>query len=466
MMDDAAAPLTFLQSLNFNIRNIVCILILSLSSIRFERLVKMMFKAAITLTLFLAVDGFSVQSRKNSRRTLKKGSLASAVLDEVDITSEVQLKSMNKKQVIEIGETEKQESSEPNGWDFVDQVYLITCPNADPSSTRLNNALGILADAGLEDRVQVKEFETDDEDRIRGCYTSHISVLQDAMRDIQSSSLSASDSTEDWFGSLFSVFSKSNESKDTMKMESSGDGKSRTKCVLVLEDNIDTTGNLNENTLKSIADYISSDDSVDMVHLSYIPYVPNLQVSKTDNKNIVRLSTGQSSALGTTAYIITEKAINTLINIDARNGFRAPIPDVMAEEFPESRYSAFPTPFLRAPKTKSLVNPQLDDLREVLFQPAVVSQVQKVLALTGVSTNNLLFATSCLLLATGAMGVLGVLDFVEQMKETSSYNGNILLLLVNIISTTFSIGILVQGALLAPKPPEAASEEDQSEESA
>ncbi|GFH59093.1 hypothetical protein CTEN210_15569 [Chaetoceros tenuissimus] len=425
----------------------------------------MMFKAAITLSLFLAVDGFSVQSRINSRRTLKKGSLASAVLDEVDITSEVQLKSMNKKHVIEIGETEKQESSEPNGWDFVDQVYLITCPNADPSSTRLNNALGILADAGLEDRVQVKEFETDDEDRIRGCYTSHISVLQDAMRDIQSSSLSASDTTEDWFGSLFSVFSKSNESKDTMKMENSRDEKSRTKCVLVLEDNIDTTGNLNENTLKSIADCISSYDSVDMVHLSYIPYVPNLQVSKTDNKNIVRLSTGQSSALGTTAYIITEKAINTLINIDARNGFRAPIPDVMAEEFPESRYSAFPTPFLRAPKTKSLVNPQLDDLREVLFQPAVVSQVQKVLALTGVSTNNLLFATSGLLLATGAMGIFGVLDFVQQMKETSSYDGNILLLLVNIISTTFSIGILVQGALLAPKPPEAASAEDQSEES-
>lgn len=63
------------------------------------------------------------------------------------------------------------------------------------------------------------------------------------------------------------------------------------------------------------------------------------------------------------------------------------------------------------------------------------------------------------------MGVFGVIDFVQQMNETSSYDGNILLLLVNIISTTFSIGILVQGALLAPKPPEAASEEDQSEES-
>lgn len=425
----------------------------------------MMFKAAITISLVLAVDGFSGQSRINSRRTLQKWSLSSAVLDEVDITSEIQLKSMNKKQVIEIGEPEKQESSETNGWDFVDQVYLITCPNADPSSARLNITLGILADAGLGDRVQVKEFETDDEDRIRGCYTSHISVLKDAMRDIQSTSFSASDTTEDWLGSLFSVFSKSNESKDIMKVESSTDENSRRKCVLVLEDNIAATGNLNENSLKSIEDYISSDDSVDMVHLSYIPYVPNLQVSKTDNKNVVRLSTGQSSALGTTAYIITEKAINTLINIDARNGFRAPIPDVMAEEFPESRYSAFPTPFLRAPKTKSLVNPQLDDLREVLFQPAVVSQVQKVLALTGVSTNNLLFATSGLLLATGAMGVFGVIDFVQQMKETSSYDGNILLLLVNIISTTFSIGILVQGALLAPKPPEAASEEDQSEES-
>ena len=230
---------------------------------------------------------------------------------------------------------------------------------------------------------------------------------------------------------------------------------------MVLEDNLEFSGKLDTKIFTSISNYLENDKGADMIHLSYIPYVPNLTVSRSDDDNIVGLATGQSSALGTTAYVITEKAMNTLIQEDNRNGFRAPIPDVMAEQFPQSRYATFPTPFLRAPKTKSLVNPQLDDLRELLFLPAVVGQFQNVLAITGLSTNTIFFATIGALLATGGVAGMGVMDAANQFVTTGSYDGNLFLLLINVIFTTCSIGIIAQGAALAPKPPEYVAEDEE-----
>jgi len=347
------------------------------------------------------------------------------------------------------------------GWDFVDKVYLITCPNADPNSERLNKAKGILDKVGLLDRVEIKAFDTDDEDRIRGCYTSHISVLRDGLRDIQLAK-SGSKNGDDWWGSLISVFdnNKNDGTAQEKNEHKKNQGSMRPKCVLVLEDNLEFSGKLDTKIFASISNYLESDKGADMIHLSYIPYVPNLTVSRSDDDNIVGLATGQSSALGTTAYVITEKAMNTLIQEDNRNGFRAPIPDVMAEQFPQSRYSTFPTPFLRAPKTKSLVNPQLDDLRELLFLPAVVGQFQNVLAITGLSTNTIFFATIGALVAAGGVAGMGVMDAANQFVTTGSYDGNLGLLLINVIFTTFSIGIIAQGAALAPKPPEDAAEEE------
>lgn len=349
-----------------------------------------------------------------------------------------------------------------NDWDFVEKTYLITCPNADPNSERLNKAKGILEKVGLLDQVQVKEFATDDEDRIRGCYTSHISVLKDGLRDIQSTRNNGKDA-DDWWGSLFSIFDKrdSNSNSDNEESNDRVQPKStRPKCILVLEDNLEFSGSLKNEIFKSISDFLESDKEADMLHLSYIPYVPNFTVTKTDMKNIVGLTTGQSSALGTTAYVITEKAIEALLEEDAKNGFRAPIPDVMAEQFPESRFSVYPTPFLRAPNTKSLVNPQLDDLRELLFLPPVVSQFQNVLAQTGLTTNTIFFATIGTLVIAGANAGMEVVNAVNQFISTGSYDGNVFLLLINAIFTTFSLGIIAQGAALAPKPPEEAPEDE------
>ena len=346
-------------------------------------------------------------------------------------------------------------------WSFVDAVYLITCPNADPGSVRLNTAKGILSDLGLMDKVEIKEFETDDDDRIRGCYTSHISVLKDAIGQIEQNGSSRGDKTnKDFWQQLSSIFMDSPTSKSDNDSNNLN-GEKRQARVMVLEDNIGTSGCLDQSTLDAISSFASTPDSSwDMIHLSYIPYVPNLLVSKTDDSNVVKLTCGVGSALGTTAYIINESGMKSLLQEHNEKGYYAAIPDVMALQFPESRYASFPVPFLRAPKTPSLVNPQLDDLRSILFQPGVVVAVQSVLALSGLSSNNLLFATVGSLL--GISGVAGktTFDAGYQLLSTGSYDGNVILPVLSSAFSLFSLGILGAGAALAPKPPERPEDEE------
>jgi len=136
-----------------------------------------------------------------------------------------------------------------------------------------------------------------------------------------------------------------------------------------------------------------------------------LLVTRTaDHDRIVQLNCGVGSALGTTAYVINEHGMKTVVQHHEKRDFYASIPDVMAELFLESRFGAFPAPFVRAPKTKSLVNPQLDDLRELLFVPAVACQVQNLLTFSGLSANALLPITVVLLLVSTAFSGEASLD--------------------------------------------------------
>ena len=117
-------------------------------------------------------------------------------------------------------------------WSFVDYAYLITCPNADFNSERLTKAKSILNEVGLIDRVKIMEFDTDDEDRIRGCYTSHISVLKCAKEDIQRSQSDESDSN--WWRPVLSFLDNEKRTFDNVNR--------RKSKVLVLEDNIACNG--------------------------------------------------------------------------------------------------------------------------------------------------------------------------------------------------------------------------------
>ena len=154
-------------------------------------------------------------------------------------------------------------------WSFLDAAYLITCPDDDGSNPRLDRVLPLLRQVGLGDLVEVRSFERDDADRIRGCYSSHISVLQEAQRRVEG----------------------------------------KRECnILVLEDNIDVSPRLSSDTLAAVREYVTDPAAGeprsrcvslrcipprrsppppprrqgprDMVHLAYIMYVPGLRVQR------------------------------------------------------------------------------------------------------------------------------------------------------------------------------------------
>ena len=104
---------------------------------------------------------------------------------------------------------------------------------------------------------------------------------------------------------------------------------------------------------------------------------------------------------------------------------------------------------------KSLVNPQLDSLREVLFVPAISLNVQSVLAETGLNTNALLPLTIVVLLLVSAISGKTTLDAILQILNTGSYDGFVLIPAVSSIFSVFSLLIVGQGIALAPKPPPA-----------
>jgi GR25 family glycosyltransferase involved in LPS biosynthesis len=323
-------------------------------------------------------------------------------------------------------------------WSFLDGVYLITCPNADPDGERVENAKEILDSVGLLDRLEVKEFDTDDEDRIRGCYTSHISVMKDIVGQSSKTSSKSKNPFDDFFGAFIPKGGPKSEERNFN--------------ALILEDNLALNGKqLKQAMLDSIVQYSRSDHEWDMIHLAYIPYVPDLKVSRTNNQDIVKLSCGVGSALGTTAYVINSKAMRTVLKDDRENGgFYLPIPDVMAKLFPETRYAVDPTIFVRAPDTKSLVNPQLDDLRSLLFQPVVATFVQRLLISTGLTTNALLPITIVLLLLASAASAVVTFDSFWSLLTTGSFEGPIFLPLLSASFSLFSLAIIVKGVMLAP----------------
>jgi len=338
-------------------------------------------------------------------------------------------------------------------WSFIDQVYLITCPNADFNSERITKTRETLASVGLTgDMVQIREFETDDEDRIRGCYTSHLSVLKEAQTTLLSKR--SDTNSQDWFQNMLQSFLGGESEISSENNEATTTSTPRSPKVLVFEDNLDLTGNLKQSVLDIISNF-SDQNPWDMIHLSYTAYVPNLTIQRTDlSNNLVLINSGIGSALGTTAYLISLPGINAVIEEDNERGYYAPIPDIMAKLFPESRYAAFPVPFLRAPKTKSLVNPQLDELRSLLFQPMIYTKVEQLLVYSGLSTNVLLPIVIVLLTILSGLSGKVTIDALYELGTTGSYDGNVLFPLVSSVFSIFSLLILGQGIALAPKPVE------------
>ena len=112
-------------------------------------------------------------------------------------------------------------------------------------------------------------------------------------------------------------------------------------------------------------------------------------------------------------------------------------------------------PFIRNVDIKSLVNPQLDTLRTVLFIPSIYSLFENTLVFTGLSTNTLLpiFVASVGFLSVYSIGYS--IDSVKILLNGGLSDlsfGNVLLSLVFGGISIISLGIIAVGVALAPKP--------------
>ncbi len=271
-------------------------------------------------------------------------------------------------------------------WGFLDGIYLITTEGGDD---RVQKTKTQLDKVGMWGNVQVRTFKTDDEDRVRGCYTSHMNVLKDVEKTMQG--------------------------KDDYK-------------ILILEDNLETTTRMSPSTVENAAKFLSkaslSKSGWDVFHLAYMMYVPGLFLKSGCNENVVQMFTDASSAVGTSAYIISKRGVDRMIENDVLNGYVDAVPNVMSRLFPQSRFASYPMVFHRAGNTKSLVNPQLDDFRKVMFTPSMYTLWEKLMVGTGLQ-NNQLFPGLIITLFSGLLAIVistlnsgGALNHLAGNNET------------------------------------------------
>lgn len=273
---------------------------------------------------------------------------------------------------------------------------------------------------GLASLTEVCEFGTDDDDRIRGCYTSHISVLEAAEKRF-------ADRPAD-----------------------------EQLNILVLEDNLSISPRIEQPTLDSMSRFLAKGSSAsalqpDMVHLAYIMYVPGLSVETIPSEeHIVRLQCNADSVLGTTAYVISRQGLDTLLAEHRRTGYVDAIPNLMARLFPNTRYAAYPMPLHRAAKVKSLVNGQLDALRSLIFQPMVYTQWEKLLVTTGLSTN-VLFPALLVGVFIGALA--GFSETASAVVAAArGEDVNVVLPVLSALVSGACLTVLGYGLALAPQP--------------
>jgi len=269
-------------------------------------------------------------------------------------------------------------SSLPSQWDFINDVYLITTFSS--NTDRLDQTKIQLEKVNLWDRVQIRKFQTDDEDRVRGCYTSHIKVLEEI-------------------------------NQRCFPQETSGG--LHPYRALVLEDNLELTGVHGreggcEEVVRDLTRFVgddpggtrgSSNRQWDVIHLAYMMYVPNLNLQRINNddddvndgsyKHIVQMIADKNAAVGTSAYLISSAGVAKVLQRHAERGYADAIPNVMSQLFPESRYAVYPMLFHRAGKISSLVNPQLNDFRKVMFSPSLYSNWERLMVTTGLQNNQL-----------------------------------------------------------------------------
>ena len=174
-------------------------------------------------------------------------------------------------------------------------------------------------------------------------------------------------------------------------------------------------------------------------------YVPGLMLGRTDkstpwSSSVVQMFTQPESAVGTSAYIVGEAGAGKLLQHDKNaGGYTESIPTLMAKLFPNSRYAAYPMVFHRASKVGSLVNPQLDDFRRVMFSRNIYQTWERLMVTTGWGNEKVLPVVLVTLTSSilGAIG-LGLQSRFEEIPPIfAQVSGALAVLPVVILSTGF-----------------------------
>lgn len=221
--------------------------------------------------------------------------------------------------------------------------------------------------------------------------------------------------------------------------------KKKDYSILILEDNLEKTKGMKDTVVSSVAKFLAAQETGgwDVFHLAYMMYVPNLRLQKlkSGDGNVVQMYSKENVAVGTSSYIISKTGVDAVLNYHKANGYTGEaIPNVMSNLFPESRYAAYPMVFHRAGKVTSLVNPQLDDFRKVMFSPSLYSFWERLMVTTGLE-NNQLFPG--LLVTLGTTLIATVVSTLMQPKVVDDASGDATSVLLSNLGGASSLGLVL-----------------------
>jgi hypothetical protein len=174
------------------------------------------------------------------------------------------------------------------------------------------------------------------------------------------------------------------------------------RCIVV-EDNLEVTQRCSTDVIDAVAHFVSApiNQGWEVFHLAYMMYVPGLSLHKIGG-SVVQMQANAQSSVGTSAYIISKSGVEKFLSNHAQKGYTEAVPNIMAELFPTTRYAAYPMPLHRAAKIGSLVNPQMNDFRKVMFNPVLYGAWERLMVATGLQNNQLFPGMLATLLLTAA----------------------------------------------------------------
>ncbi|CAE7287718.1 adt-1 [Symbiodinium sp. CCMP2456] len=244
----------------------------------------------------------------------------------------------------------------PDGWEAVE---------SDCASERRSNALAAL-ETVCNPRVRL--FKRDVADGARGCYFSHLAVYEEVTSE----------------GMPWAV---------------------------IFEDNVLVLSASDLKTMLDTLDEWASATSWKILHLSLVHSAASLKLRKEAQKDapnlgvppgVVRVERTapdwygpvkieRAPGLGTTAYVISSEAAKDVLKRHAETGYRQPIDDLLAELFGASgTFAAYPAPVHRG-RVVSLINPDQELFRAVMYDPRVFKNVEWTLVQTGLSSSQLVW---------------------------------------------------------------------------